>query len=119
MLPPCTKPHARTAAVLGNELDAGRFEGTLYSGERGPDWQSRSAFEIGKRSFANTCRLGEIGARDLKEGASRPALSSRNRRIYAYVAGSMSTALHEVAYYMHILQKARRLGRRLVLLDRA
>jgi hypothetical protein len=38
-LAPLPKPHAGAATILGDEYDAGRFEGTLYSGERGPDYR--------------------------------------------------------------------------------
>jgi hypothetical protein len=54
------QPHARPAAVLGDELDAGRFEGAAKNIKRGILRRGLAAFEISDRRISNPRGFGEL-----------------------------------------------------------
>ena len=56
------QPHARPAAIGGDEFDAGLFEGSRNRSQARIYRGAGAAFEVGNRPFRDFRGLGEIGA---------------------------------------------------------
>jgi hypothetical protein len=84
------KPHSRTAAILRDELDAGRLEGAPDRGEIVGVRRACAALEIDQRAFGDPRRLGELLSRKIEHGARALALRW-SYIIHVYVADIMLT----------------------------
>ncbi len=73
------QPNACTAAVLGDELDAGVFKRPPDGHQIGRDWGAVALLKIHNGAQTNAALFGEVFLSEANEGPRSAALSGRNR----------------------------------------
>jgi len=87
------QPHARPAAILRDEFDAGRFKGGADRGHCAVSRSGVRTFNAGKRAFCGACRACKLRPAPPYQRASGPKLGRVHVRfpdIRLEVSGNMT-----------------------------